>query len=298
MMSVLPADERDRRRDETIAYVQEQLRPLFNPSIRVTRDERSKISTAIFGRNNEILRTVLSQPDIDAIEDMLNAQVAHTLDDWRAAIGAQDLSRYQRVLMLQTINQEWQQYLTAMEDMRQGIGLQAIGQRDPLVQYQTEGYRMFQELLNNIDQTIVRSFFPGLPRYRQQIEAYQVSQSLREKVSQSGYELAGFSRRGRGHTLRRETRKVGRNEDCPCGSGKKYKYCHGRADGGSGELAEVAVAEEPAGPVLVGQEADAPAAPRGRSVPAESGNQKPARGRATPSSGQSSPQRGRKVTKK
>jgi len=207
--------------------------------------------------------------------------------------------------MLHTIDQEWQQYLTAMEDLRQGIGLQAIGQRDPLVQYQTAGYRMFQELLDNIDQNVVRNFFRQLPAYRQQIATYQTEQARREQVTRSGYELTRGNRPAqntKGQTLRRKLPKVGRNDPCPCGSGKKYKHCHGRTEA-TGETADALVAEgdsttAAADPAMVGQAAAAQPAAKGRSVPAEQGGQKPARGRATPSSGQSSPQRGRKVTKK
>ncbi|MFP4438669.1 MAG: SEC-C metal-binding domain-containing protein [Chloroflexaceae bacterium] len=305
MTESMAAEERDQLRRDMAEFIREQLRPLFNPAARVTQAERQEMLNAISARSVELLRTVLGELDLDAVEEMLNDQVARAVDDWRAAIGVQDLGRYQRSLMLHTIDQEWQQYLTAMEDLRQGIGLQAIGQRDPLVQYQTAGYRMFQELLDNIDQNVVRNFFRQLPAYRQQIATYQTEQARREQATRSGYELTQGNRptqNTRGQTLRRKLPKVGRNDPCPCGSGKKYKHCHGRTEA-TGETADALVAEgdataAAASPAMVGQGAAAQPAAKGRSVPAEQGGQKPARGRATPSSGQSSPQRGRKVTKK
>jgi preprotein translocase SecA subunit len=305
MTESMAAEEREQLRRDMAEFIREQLRPLFNPAARITQAERQEMLNALSARSVELLRTVLGELDIDAVEEMLNDQVARALDDWRTAIGVQDLGRYQRSLMLQTIDQEWQQYLTAMEDLRQGIGLQAIGQRDPLVQYQTAGYRMFQELLDNIDQNVVRNFFRQLPAYRQQIANYQTEQARREQATRSGYELTQGNRptqKTRGQTLRRKLPKVGRNDPCPCGSGKKYKYCHGRTEA-AGETADALVAEgdstaAAASPAMVGQETAAQPAAKGRSVPAEQGGQKPARGRATPSSGQSSPQRGRKVTKK
>ncbi len=307
MTEGMPTEERSQLRHDIAEFIREKLRPLFNPAVRISQAERQEMLSAISARSVALLRMVLGQFEIDAIEEMLNDQVAHSLDDWRTAIGVQDLGRYQRALMLQTIDQEWQQYLTAMEDLRQGIGLQAIGQRDPLVQYQTAGYRMFQELLDNIDQNVVRNFFRQLPAYRQQIANYQSEQVRREQATRSGYELTRGNRpaqntKGKGQTLRRKLPKVGRNDPCPCGSGKKYKYCHGRTEI-AGETADAIVAEgnstaAAASPAMVGQEAAAQSAPKGRSVPAESSRQKPPRGRATPSSGQSSSQRGRKATKK
>jgi hypothetical protein len=92
-----------------------------------------------------------------------------------------------------------------MEDMRQGIGLQGIAQRDPLVTYKTQAFGMFQELLDTIDQTTVRTFFNNLPQYVAQVQQQEVMS----------------------HAARAREIKVGPNEPCPCGSGKKFKKCHG-----------------------------------------------------------------------
>jgi preprotein translocase subunit SecA len=116
-----------------------------------------------------------------------------------------------------------------MDDLRQGIGLQAIGQRDPLVQYQTEGFRMFSELLDNIDQTMVQSFFHRLHDHKRIVQQYEEEAARREQASRLGFEIisGGTTNSSTGRTLRRELPKVGRNDLCPCGSGKKYKHCHG-----------------------------------------------------------------------
>ncbi len=130
-----------------------------------------------------------------------------TLDRWRGFIGVDLLNRYGRELMLSSIDREWVDYLTAMEDLRQGIGLQGIAQRDPLVTYKTQAFRMFEELLETIDRTTVRQFFNNLPRF---VALVQQQQAV-------------------GQPARAREIKVGPNEPCPCGSGKKFKKCHGAA---------------------------------------------------------------------
>jgi preprotein translocase subunit SecA len=107
--------------------------------------------------------------------------------------------------MLSAIDREWVDYLTAMEELRQGIYLQGIAQRDPLVTYKTRAFAMFEELLNTIDSATVRSYFNNLPRFAAQIQQQQAL----------------------GQAVRARDLKVGPNEPCPCGSGKKFKKCHG-----------------------------------------------------------------------
>ncbi len=128
-----------------------------------------------------------------------------TFDRWRGFIGVDILNRYGRELMLNAVDREWVDYLTAMEDMRQGIGLQGIAQRDPLVSYKTQAFAMFEELLDTIDSTTVRTFFNNLPRFVAQIQQQEAL----------------------GQAARARDIKVGPNEPCPCGSGKKFKKCHG-----------------------------------------------------------------------
>ncbi len=301
----LPETARERIQHDTLDVLRQQMRILASNMQSLTQADRRTIHTTIMMRGIDVLRAVLASPDIDAIEDTLIAQVDRALDDWRNQIGVQDLNRYQQSLMLRTIDMEWQQYLTAMEDLRQGIGLQAIGQRDPLVQYQTEGYRMFHELLDNIDRTVVRNFFRQLPGYQQQIARYQAEQAQRQQAVRAGYELSGdgskAARITRTQTLRRKIAKVGRNDLCPCGSGKKYKYCHGKNEAdaiAAGELVATAVVE-PSQPARAATapatEQTKPTAPttkaaseqpprRGRSVPPATPAQQPKtpRGRSVP----------------
>ncbi|MGH7911142.1 MAG: SEC-C metal-binding domain-containing protein, partial [Candidatus Dormibacteraceae bacterium] len=140
-----------------------------------------------------------------------------------------DLRRQvERFVMLRTIDSKWVDYLTQMEHFREGVGLQAYGQRDPLQEYKIEAHKMFDELTASIRADVVANMF------RVQVMAQEPPPQA-ERVdhdSAQGAEATGtVEREGR---PRREKaavgggHKIGRNEPCPCGSGKKYKYCHGR----------------------------------------------------------------------
>ena len=128
-------------------------------------------------------------------------------------LGSEEMRTIERLVMLRIIDTHWVQHLTSIENLRQSIGLQAFGQRDPLVMYKREGHQMFQTLLDRIQHDIVHTIFhTGLesrPAVRR-VQRPQVPAVARQSAA------AG-------------ARKVGRNDPCPCGSGKKYKRCCGVA---------------------------------------------------------------------
>jgi len=144
-------------------------------------------------------------------------------------VGADTLRTLERLVMLRTIDTLWVEHLTATEEMRQGIGLRAYGQQDPLVYYKREAHDMWGQLLDNIRHRIVHSIYHvELAPAREQAPARQpvgVGARANPRANASGEQPAGAPagvRPGRG-------RKVGRNDPCPCGSGKKYKKCCGKA---------------------------------------------------------------------
>jgi preprotein translocase subunit SecA len=106
-----------------------------------------------------------------------------------------------------------------MDDMRQGIGLQAYGQKDPLVAYKREGFSMFEALLTNIEyDTAHKIFYANVQRTLQPAQPRNLTTNQPQES-------------GNATTQRRKQKKVGRNDPCPCGSGKKYKLCHGAPAG-------------------------------------------------------------------
>ena len=151
------------------------------------------------------------------------------------AIGPEQVAPYERALMLSVIDAEWRQYLTAIDDLRQGITLEAFGQRDPKVEFKRRAFEMFDKLREDVEEGIARRFFRELPRHRQIVEAQKRQEELLDQFAQLGYRVERRASRGRAgqvqapQTLRKDLwSNVGRNDPCPCGSGKKFKDCHYR----------------------------------------------------------------------
>ena len=175
----------------------EELRPIFA----IPTDLDIGESLALLSRNE--------------IEDRLSRHAEELYDAREEQIGAEDMRILERLLMLRTVDTYWVHHLTSMDNLRQGIGLHAFGQRDPLVMYKTEGSRLFQGLLDRMQRDIVHSI-------------YQVSLSTDRTRSRSeASPMAEASGRQREAVAVGGRNKIGRNEPCPCGSGKKYKRCHG-----------------------------------------------------------------------
>jgi preprotein translocase subunit SecA len=148
-----------------------------------------------------------------------------------AQVGAEALRTYERIIMLNIIDAQWKDHLLAIDHLKQGIGLVGYGQKDPLVEYKKESFDMFQAMLDRIDTATVRTLF------NLQVVAEQAPEQLRQRRQRrptsmtftgpnQGATAAG-EEAARTKTVTRDQPKVGRNEACPCGSGKKYKKCCG-----------------------------------------------------------------------
>ncbi|OGL63743.1 preprotein translocase subunit SecA [Candidatus Uhrbacteria bacterium RIFCSPHIGHO2_02_FULL_47_44] len=138
-----------------------------------------------------------------------------------------DVYHIERATLIRAIDMLWIEHLSAMTSLRTGIGLRGYGQRDPLIEYKREGYDMFQQLLAAINQDVTFSFF----RFAHHAVDMKVQAQLNDSLlSRAGVQLAGASTTSTEHTSiasKSTGEKVGRNDPCPCGSGKKYKKCHG-----------------------------------------------------------------------
>ena len=159
--------------------------------------------------------TALSQLKPKQIEDRLIEQAEALYEEREKELGSDNIRVLERLVMLRTIDNLWLEHLTAMEYMRQDAGLHAMGrQRDPLVIYKSEGYKQFETLLSTIQHDVVRTI-------------YHVSIVKREAPVAAAQAVAS---RGGGskQPLKVGGKKIGRNDPCPCGSGKKYKKCCGR----------------------------------------------------------------------
>src|SRR5213080_7577 len=176
----------------------------------------------------------------ERLAEHLNAAAAEAYDKKVEEVGADLMPLVEKDVMLRTIDWQWMEYLTQMEHFREGIALRAYGQRDPLVEYKNEAFEMFTELRERIEANIVSAI------YRVQVQRNApppLPPALVRQVKESGPgELDGSGGRSNGEPRKRAAApvgaaagsasapnaKIGRNDPCWCGSGKKYKRCHGR----------------------------------------------------------------------
>ncbi|MCA1592262.1 MAG: preprotein translocase subunit SecA [Acidobacteria bacterium] len=148
-----------------------------------------------------------------------------------AQVGAEAMRTYERIIMLNIIDAQWKDHLLAIDHLKQGIGLVGYGQKDPLVEYKKESFDMFQAMLDRIDTNTIRTLFnlqvvaETPPEQLQQRRARRPT-SMTFTGPNQGATAAG-EEAARTKTVTRDQPKVGRNELCPCGSGKKYKKCCG-----------------------------------------------------------------------
>ena len=211
------------------------------------------------------LTELRSMPRGDMAEKLI-AEARQHYDERERLIGTERALFHQRMIMLQIVDSQWKDHLYSLDHLKEGIGLRGYGQRDPLVEYKKESYQMFQSLMDRIDEEILRWTFLYQPVVTPEAGAMREAHtSLRDRtltasapgVREPELALAGagsarpnlsfndpsttptaFARSAQPReaeggsdaaiqTVRREGKKVGRNEPCPCGSGKKYKRCHG-----------------------------------------------------------------------
>ncbi|HUU57450.1 MAG TPA: preprotein translocase subunit SecA [bacterium] len=172
--------------------------------------------------------------DTDAIVEHVMAAVTDAYDRREEAYGADLLRQIERYVMLTTLDENWQEHLTEMDELREGISLRSYGQLDPLVEYKREAYNMFDDLLSRVDDETVSKVFrvhigreaptPQPARVRTVHPELEAMATLARRPREA---YANTPEASRQQTVVRQGPKVGRNDPCPCGSGKKYKKCCG-----------------------------------------------------------------------
>ncbi len=164
-----------------------------------------------------INRGRINKPKKNALKQQLKEEAVKLYEAKEAEFPEPEAIReLERVILLKVIDRKWMDHIDDMDQLRQGVGLQAYGQRDPLVEYKMSGYEMFDEMTQNIREETVRLLFHV--RVEQKVEREQVA-----KVT--GTNKDDSVAKG---PVKREAAKVYPNDPCPCGSGKKYKQCCGR----------------------------------------------------------------------
>ncbi len=166
---------------------------------------------------------------VEAVNESIWSRLEAKYDEKETKVGADLMRQYERHILLQIIDHAWKDHLLAMDHLKDGIGLRAYGQKDPLVEYKRESFDMFGLMRERIENDAVRFLFLLDPmtdddRQREEEKRRREQEQVFRAASQSA---AGVTARGGVATMTRKVPKVGRNDLCPCGSGKKYKKCHG-----------------------------------------------------------------------
>ncbi|HWP22741.1 MAG TPA: preprotein translocase subunit SecA, partial [Candidatus Binatia bacterium] len=162
----------------------------------------------------------------EALRERIWQRVVQAYEEKEARFGAPMLRQLEKIILLQTIDTLWKDHLLNMDHLKEGIGLRGYGQKNPLQEYQKEGYDMFEEMGHRIEEDVVQKLFTvelARETAAREVELQQPRQQ-RMVLSHGDDPIAA---RPSG-PAQREVNKVGRNDPCPCGSGKKYKRCHGK----------------------------------------------------------------------
>ena len=185
------------------------------------------------GIHEEVLRTRILE------------EVDKHFDEKEELTGPEVMRHFEKALMLNVLDQKWKDHLASMDYLRQGIGLRGYAQKQPMQEYKRESYEMFTSLLDNIKHEVIKILARVQVKAEEDVEAVE-EQRRKEAPMQFRHDEAGsataaappqpgqLGQGGQGVAAQpveqfvREGRKVGRNEPCPCGSGKKYKHCHGK----------------------------------------------------------------------
>ncbi len=149
------------------------------------------------------------------IKDYLNQRAQEVFDKKKEQLNSpEQLLEFEKVVILRVVDTKWTDHIDAMDQLRQSVGLRAYGQNNPLVEYQTEGYNMFENMVGAIEYEVTRLFMKA--EIRQNVQREQVAQGEAQGVEEApAKQEPSF-------------KNVGRNDPCPCGSGKKFKNCHGK----------------------------------------------------------------------
>lgn len=159
----------------------------------------------------------VKKPKKNSLKQQLKEEAVKLYESKEAEFpDAEAIRELERVILLKVIDRKWMDHIDDMEQLRQGIGLQAYGQRDPLVEYKSSGYQMFDEMIQNIKEETVRLLFHI--KVEQKVEREQVAKVTGTNKDESVAKAP----------VKRGNAKVYPNDPCPCGSGKKYKQCCGR----------------------------------------------------------------------
>jgi len=185
-------------------------------------DDLKQSLSNLVGQANNIDELSLEFNSREELLAEIDLYVDSTYEKREQAVESENMRQIERLVLLKTVDDLWVQHLTSMEQMRSGIGLQAYGQRDPLVMYRQEGHSMFQDFMDQVRHQIANSIF------NISIQATPISSSSPTPTMADQPTLTAQSSHKHVNLMDKPSGKIGRNDPCYCGSGLKFKRCHGK----------------------------------------------------------------------
>lgn len=183
-------------------------------------DELIKDAESIYCPEGELDPEELLELSRDELRETLHDIAVDAYEEREKLLTEEVMRELEKVVMLRVVDNKWMEHLDHMDMLREGIGLRAYGQRNPIVEYKIEGFNMFEEMINSIQTTIARMIF--------QVQVVsQEQQELEDRLATAQASHGDDVSSAEAHPVKKPVNKVkiGRNEPCPCGSGKKYKDC-------------------------------------------------------------------------
>jgi preprotein translocase SecA subunit len=163
---------------------------------------------------------------VDGVTEMVSQKISDAYEEKEKRFGPPMLRQLEKIIMLQTIDSLWKDHLLNMDHLKEGIGLRGYGQKNPLQEYQKEGFEMFEEMVHRIQEDVVQKLFTVEIAREAAAQELEMQQPRPQRMVLShGSENVEAARAPQ---ARRQGEKIGRNDPCPCGSGKKYKRCCGK----------------------------------------------------------------------
>jgi len=183
-----------------------------------------------FGFDPEAEGFALDRMDRGEIRDEIGKRLEEHYTAKEALVGAEAMRYYERIIWLNIVDAQWKDHLLALDHLKEGIGLRGYGQKDPLVEYKKESFSLFEAMLNRIDVETVRAVNLLQVTVEEPPEQRMQRKQRRGQVTYTKANVTAASAgedEGRPRTVVSDSPKIGRNDPCPCGSGRKYKKCHG-----------------------------------------------------------------------
>ena len=211
----LYADEKAHPEDWDLKGLQDVFYQQFSFRWAVPSEEEVGMTRFRDGLNRERLKELVLQRAKDVYQKK------------EEEFGEATLRYLEKVIMLQSVDYYWKDHLLAIDQLKEGIGLRGYGQKDPRIEYQKEAYQMFLEMLDRIKKDTIEKLFAIQIAKEEEVKEMKVERKQTFILSrgEAAQGVGGETEDGKGVTVRREGKKVGRNDPCPCGSGKKYKRC-------------------------------------------------------------------------